>query len=523
MTSLARLPTRLTASALAAGLTVVLAAGCGGGTSGSGNADPAKIAPAASVFYAAATIRPEGGQKDAIESIVRKFGISDPGRTIERAADRSIRRADSRLNFKQDVEPWLGKHAALVFTNFSGRNPDGAVILATKDSGKARDAIHKDQRGHKVEKRSYKGVDYDLDTSGGSDTPEGIVGGFAVIGTTEAGYKAVIDASKGRSITESSDFKQAQQRGAGKLAFAYLDLKATLGGLASSGQLGSQAQGLQLLLGGANPKPVITTLEAQSNQVTLESATEATAANTGLAGQTPLLAALPSEAWGAVGVTNVGPGIKQLVNTIASGLGGAVITGVNNQLRAKYGIDLDRDVFAAIGDVAAFTRGTSALTVGGGLVIKPPSPAAARRLITKLGALVKREGVAQRVKVTPTSIAGASGIKVTSARFPGAVNAVLKGDRLVIAYGDPATSNALRPSSKLGQTSAFKAATKALGGASPSVYVAFAPLLGLLDSTSSNRPSYQRTRRYLGALDTFAIGVRTDGRLQVARIVVSLK
>ena len=523
MTSLTRRPVHLTVSALAAGSAIALAAGCGGGTSGNANADPAKIAPAASVFYAAATIRPEGGQKDAIESIVRKFGVSDPGRGIEQAVDKTIRRADSKLNFKDDVKPWLGKRAALVFTNFSGRNPDGAIIVAAKDTDKAKDAIRKDQRGHKVQKRSYRGVDYDLDTSGSSTTPEGIVDGFAVIGTTEAGYKAVIDASKGKSITGSSDFKQAQQRGEGKLAFAYLDLKSTLGGLASSGQLGSQAQGLQTLLGGANPKPVVTTLEAQSKRVTLEFATAATSTNTGFGGQTPLVAALPGDAWAALGVSHLGPGLKQLVNTIGSGLGGAVVTSVKNQVLRRYGIDLDRDVFAAIGDVAAFTRGTSVLTVGGGVVIQSSSSAAARRLVGKLGALVRREGAAQRLKVSSTSVGGASGIKVTGPRLPGAVNAVVKGTKLVIAYGDPATKAALSAPSKLGDASAFKAATAALGGASPSLYVAFGPILGLADSVSSNSADYKQARPYLAALDTFAIGGRKDGNFQVARAVVSLK
>jgi hypothetical protein len=522
LTPFTRRPPRLTASALAAGSAIALAAGCGG-ASGSGNADPAKIAPAGSAFYAAAIVRPENGQKDAIVGILKKFGVNDPGRGIEQAVDRTIRRADSKLSFKDDVEPWLGKHAALVFTNFSGRNPDGAVILAAKDTGKAEDAIRKDQRGHRVEKRSYRGVDYDLDTSGGSNTPEGIVGDFAVIGTTEAGYRAVIDASKGQSIADSNDFKQAQRRGEGKLGFAYLDLKGTLGGLASSGQLGSQAQGLQTLLGGADAKPIVATLEAQSSRVILEFATTATSANTGLGGQTPLLAALPADAWAALGVRNLGPGIKQLVTTIGSGLGGAVIAGVKNQLLARYGIDLDRDVFAAIGDVAAFTRGTSALTAGGGLVVQSPDPAAARRLVSKLGALVKRQGAAQGVKVSSTSVAGASGIKVTATRVPGAVNAVVKGNRLVIAYGDPATKDALSPSSKLGDASGFKTATQALGGAPPSLYVAFGPILGLLDSTSSNRSSYRQARQYLAALDTFAVGGRKDGSLQVARVVVSLK
>ncbi|MDX6643892.1 MAG: hypothetical protein QOD76_1854 [Solirubrobacteraceae bacterium] len=522
MTSLRRRPARLSVSALATGLAIAVA-GCGGSSgSGNSNADPATIAPAASALYASAVIRPEGDQKAAIESIARKFGVNDPGRAIERALDRSTRRG-SKTNFKDDIKPWLGKRAALVLTNFNGRNPDGAVIVATMDTGKAKDAIRKDQQGHRVEQRSYRGVDYDVDTSGGRDTPEGIVRGFAVVGLTEAGYKAVIDASKGKSITGSGDFRQARQRGEGKLGFAYLDLKGTLGGLASSGQLGSQAQGLQILLGGATPRSVVATLEAQSDRVTLEFATAATAASTGLSGQTPLVAALPGDAWAALGVRNLGPGIKQLFNTIGSGLGGAVLTGAQNQLQRQYGIDLQRDVFAAIGDVAAFTRGTSALTVGGGVVIQSPSPAAARRLISKLGALVRRQGAAQGVRVSSTSIAGASGIKVTARRLPGAINAVVKGNKFVIAYGDPATEDALSPSSKLGDAGGFKAAIEALGGASPSLYVAFAPILSLADSVSSNSASYKQARPYLAAIDTFAIGGRKDGNLQVARVVVSVK
>jgi hypothetical protein len=332
----------------------------------------------------------------------------------------------------------------------------------------------------------------------------------------------VVDASKGDSLADAATFKEVKQRGDGKLAFLFADVKGTVSSLASSGRLGSQAQGLNALLGGATIKPVTATLDAQSNKITVEAAANLTGQGTSLAAQTPLLAGLPGDAWAAAGLGNVGVSAKQLVNQIGSGLGGAVVASVKTQLRSRYGLDLDRDVFAAIGDTAGFVRGTGALTVGGGLVIQSPDPAAARRLVTKLGALIVQQSRGSGLKLSSASLGGASGVKVTGPRFPGAINGVVKGNKLVIAYGNPATTDALNPKTKLGDAAGFKAARNALGGATPTLYVAFAPILSLADSTSSNSQRYQRSRRYLAALNTLAAGSRREGPLQIARLVLTL-
>src|SRR4051794_35565885 len=57
--------------ALAGALLALVAAGCGGG-GGDENADPASITPKNAPLYFTAFVRPEGDQKDAVDSIAKK-------------------------------------------------------------------------------------------------------------------------------------------------------------------------------------------------------------------------------------------------------------------------------------------------------------------------------------------------------------------------------------------------------------------------------------------------------------------
>jgi hypothetical protein len=60
----------------------LLVAGCGGGGGGA-NDDLASLAPADASVYLESVIRPEGSQKDAIESLASRVGgIQDPGGAI---------------------------------------------------------------------------------------------------------------------------------------------------------------------------------------------------------------------------------------------------------------------------------------------------------------------------------------------------------------------------------------------------------------------------------------------------------
>ena len=127
--------------------------------------------------------------------------------------------------------------------------------------------------------------------------------------------------------------------------------------------------------------------------------------------------------------------------------------------RRATGLDVNRDIIAAIGDVGLFASGTNVLQAGGGAVIKSPDPSAARRLVTKIGALIARQGRRSGVSVGRAAIAGARGIRIRSRRLPGAINVVTRGNRLVAAYGE---SNARSMSQSL--TSAMTAIIENCGG-----------------------------------------------------------
>jgi hypothetical protein len=196
-----------------------------------------------------------------------------------------------------------------------------------------------------------------------------------------------------------------------------------------------------------------------------------------------------------------------------------VVTALNRQLRQSTGLDLNRDIIAAIGDVGLFASGNSLLTVGGGAVITSPDPRAARRLVTKLGALITRFGRAQHVSVGRAAIPGAQGIRILSPKLPGAINLVTAGNKLVVAYGDAATRSAIKSPRTLGDNPDFQQASSTLGdGATTAAYVSFAPIAQLV-SASGNA----QAQRALNALKNAVVGGMVQGDNAVGKVVVNLK
>lgn len=513
---------RLLAMALLV-LAAAVLAGCGT-PKGNGDANPADIAPKSSPLYAVGTISPEGSQRETVNSVARKlFGENDPGKAISQQVQRSIDRSSvGKLNFEEDVKPWLGKRAAVVVTQLrSGRDGvAGAAIVASKDLAATREAIKKAEQGKRISKSSYRGVEFDTDQS--DQSVAGIVDDFLVLGFQPAGFRAVVDASKDGGLVDAPNFQAAKRRGEGKLGLAFFDAAAVLALLPAD-----QRSTLQGVLGGSKPQPVTATLDAKSNDVSFElvapAGTKASGASQG--GQTPVIAGLPGDSFAAFGIPRLGQTLSTTLRSFSSGLGAVLVGPIRSAVIKNTGLDLDRDILAALGDVAFFARGTSLLTVGGGAVTQSPNPAAARRVVSKLGAFVARQGAAQRIKAGATRVGGAEGVKITAPRLPGAINFVVKGAKLVLAYSDPATTEALSPSTKLAQSRSYQRAAGSLGGISPSLFVDFTPIASLVDAASAKRSSSDLTRakQVLQSLDTLALGQRREGNQQVVRFVLRLK
>ena len=205
-----RRPAPLPALAALAITAALAVAGCGsGGSSSDGGANPAGVVPATAPLYIEATIRPEGDQKTAIEGIVKKLGgVENPGEQIQKLIDNAARKSGDKLSFSKDIEPWLGDRLAIAAPSLrgSGSDQDVAVIVATKDAGKAQDAIDKDRQPG-AKDLEYNGVKYTLS----GDTAEGIVEDFVVVGS-EKGFKAIVDGSKGDNLADSDAYTEGATR-----------------------------------------------------------------------------------------------------------------------------------------------------------------------------------------------------------------------------------------------------------------------------------------------------------------------
>ncbi|HVE68146.1 MAG TPA: DUF3352 domain-containing protein, partial [Solirubrobacteraceae bacterium] len=507
-------PHRLVALVLA--LAALVVAGCGGGGGGGGDegADPADVAPRNSLVWIVGEVRPEGDRKDAVDAVAKKvLGVSDPGQRIQQLIDKSIRESGSKLTFKDDIEPWLGRRVGVAVTSLGsgGSDTQAAMIVAAKDTDKAKDAVSKlaDEEKPKAAKREYQGVEYRLDAD--DKSAAGVVEDYVVFGT-EPSFKAVVDASKGDGLSDNRQYSEAAKRGEGKLGFAFVDTRALVGALGASGQIPGGGQSLQSLLGAAN-RPATATLEASATNVTLETAAGATQ-QARTAKPNALVPDLPGNAWLALGLPNLGQTIRQTLAQISSGVGAGLVETAQQQIRAVTGLDLNRDILASLGELAVFAQGSSVLTAGGGVVIQTPDPAAARRLLSRLGPLIQQQARGA-VQVGAANVAGARGLRLSIPRVPGAINAVLRGDRLVIAYTDAATRQALAPQRKLSDSPEFQRATQSLGGGQPALFLAFAPLAQVVAAASPEKA--QQIRQYLGAFTTLAAGTRVQGNEQIGR------
>jgi hypothetical protein len=426
---------------------LLVGAGCGG-EGGDENADPAKVAPQGTLFYAAATIRPEGDQKDAVDAIGRKvFRTADPGERIQRELDREFKEDPTTRDatYAEDIEPWLGRRIGVALTRLGpGGQTQWAAIIASKDNGKAKETIEQEAKDQRAAKRTYKDATYYYDAA--DTTGFGVVGNYVVLGT-EPALRAVIDASKAKGLAEKADFNSAASGSEDKLGFGYFDLNAVVAGLNASGQLPpGQAQGLRSLLGGGS-KPVTMSLAAQSDRVSLEVIARGIQQQQPASPPSELVSTLPGDAWLALGA-RLGDSVKQ----ITSQLGGSL------------------------------------------------------------------EAAGQQLS---TTIDGARGIRITSGQMPGAINAVVKGDTLVIAYGDLAARDAFAPASRLGDSPDYKAAQESLGGSQPSLFVVFGPIAELVGTQAD--PQAQQAKTYLSGLKTLAVGTKQDGDTQTARFVLTVK
>ena len=180
------------------------------------------------------------------------------------------------------------------------------------------------------------------------------------------------------------------------------------------------------------------------------------------------------------------------------------------------GLDLEQDV-AWIGDIGGFVEGTSVFGLGGGIVITTDDTQAAEDAVKKLQATFGRT---RGVKVSPS----AEGFDVQARGAPLGAEVTVEDDKVVIAAGADSTEDVLSPSETLGDSDTFQAAEDDLDNdLTPSVFVNFAPILDLIDSTGESDPDIEAARPYLNALDFLIGGSKVDGDRSVSGLTLGVQ
>jgi Protein of unknown function (DUF3352) len=494
----------LTVALLSCSLVAVSA--CGDeGTSSSG---AASVAPADSLIYGEATLRPEGDQKAAVEALVNKFpGEGSAGDRIQRLMETLFTEADTSLSYREDVEPWLGDEAAFFVSNLrpDGEDADAALLVATEDEDASMAAV---QKAASDERESEHGGE-DVYLYHDGEEAAAAVDGWLALGTPGA-VEAAIDTADGDNPIEDEDrFNETlEDAPEERLGFVYVDMPAfyeRLQEMPGAAQLGPFRQIFE--------DAILVTADADESAVRFEATipTRLTAGfpivseGSGDAGD------LPADSWIALAQPDLGGTIEGYVDLAAGALGGRDV--IEEQLRAATGLDLEEDVISWMGDWSAFVRGTSVDSLGGAVVIETSDEEASGRFLDAIARLVRQDADAA-VSIGALDLAGGGeGYTVRGPELPQPVHMFQRDGRVVAAYGDAAASDALDPGETLAGTDDYTQAEDALGGDfAVSFFLAFEPILELAESEgASAEPDYQEAKPYLEPLGALVGGATEEG------------
>lgn len=494
-----------------------------------------ELVPKDAVMYASVFLDPSNDQKRAIRDILEHFPRAE---TPEEAKDALLDLlrdplAELGVDYEQDIEPWLGDQAAVFLTFPETGGPDdfdGAALIATEDEDAARALIDRlrdeGEISDDLTQESYNGVEYETGDAG--DTAYGFVEGYLVVGTEE-GLRAAVDASEGESLGGSEQFSTASQRLTGdRLASFYIDMGAVFQAVERSGGITAEDAKALDAFGFTGEEALAAVVFAEPDALVME-------AGGGLPGEgsfaslfddvddADLLSDLPADAWIAYGFPNTGELVRGFLEAGADVDRGDVEE-ATREFEAETGLDLDEDVLSWMEGLAFFFEGTNFQELGFGLVIDSSDPGKSARAIDEASEALERAGVSVR----PTDEGDAEGFAVQGPGMPAPVN-VLAGDRVVVAYGDKTTSDAVSPEEVLGDDEVFERAQEHLGADyEPLFFLDVASAVELAESMMAGfgggmDPTYEQdVKPLLDPVSHVVVGISEDGGTLMQKLVIGV-
>jgi Protein of unknown function (DUF3352) len=522
------------AAASLAALAALALPGCG-----SEEPEPADLAAAVPPdvqVYVESVLRPEGAQRDALESSLSLLlDTDDPGALITRELNEESAEDDSEITYEGDVEPWLGERGAVFVSDFfPDGDPDGitddesgALLADVTDQEAAQGFIDKAAAEEEASATdaSYEGVDYllleDDDSEDDEPSAAGLVGDHVVFGSEDA-FQDIVDVKAGApALADDEAFSATLGESSEAAASLYADVPAIVEAADAAGELSRSHKKAVDFFAGIAEEPVTATVDVVPNGFGLEvSYGAARVPFLGAAEESALLRRLPEDAWFAAGFSDLGDGIAALLRHLGE-IGAGEIERLEREFFRETGTRFEES-YEGLGDGAFYATGHGIFGAGGGVVVETESPRAATEAVRGLrrGAML----TGARVRPLTGGPPEVEGYSFAVPDAPSTINYIAAGKRVVIAYGEDAAAAVLDPEQTLESNADFKAASAALGEEfDVGFFLDFGPVMELLDLAGAADPSVEEAQRYLEAIDFVITGSASEAGRDRQRIFLGLE
>lgn len=509
------------AAALAAALAI---AGCGGGSGGAGG-EPAGLAPKKAPVYIQANLAPDGETSEALDEVTQTvFGIGNLGEFVAEELEGAALGGGEKLDFEEEVEPWLGEKAGMYLAGYDGEEFDGyGIAIETTDSGETEEFIEKrvEANDNGTESGEFEGDKYYVEQE--DESVLGMIGDYLTFGETKADFEAMVEAFEGEGLNESEKFKEAMEgapdEGVGNI---YVDI----GGLIEEAK-GTLPPEMEAFFGLLQVEPqkatAVATVIPHFEQVEIDVSSNLGKTIAGSGDASKALEALPASAVVGFAAAEFGKSFGEGLHAFSEvGVPGQLEPGELEGALGTLGINAE-SLGQTFGDIAGFVEGTTEGSLGGAILVEATDAAEARKMVSDIGLVLRATGT-EGVTAIHGNISGFSVRTPELGSKPLIVGTA--GERIVIAYGPKAAAQALRTQAKtLGSTPDFEAGKAGLGSTPISAFVEGGPTLKLVEALlpPDKLAKLEEARPYLEKIAYLAIGSEPKGETTTAKVIVGLQ
>lgn len=506
-------------SILAIGLAAFAISACSGDSGDSGASELAKFAPADAPVFVEGAVQPESDVAANVDSITETIAGVNIGDLIK---DQINSEGDGDLDFDTDVKPWLGENAGVFvqidpnelvpgsdgITSYSEDSSEGyGLIVETTDTDAAKAFIDKqaESEGGATD-GEYEGFSYKVAEDDGSAA--GVVDDFVVIGSTEAGFKAAVDASKGDNLADTDAFSDLADKAAeGALATVFTTNEPYLAAMEQSGyDFSGLASALGVDLEGTGS---VLSLVPEENQISLQGYSNS-GSDLESGDPSPVIETFPANSLFAMGSGNVGENASRIMDALnEEGIPGLLEPGqVDEAIKGASGqIDV-KGIIDSLETVAFFVSGSTEGNLGGALVATSSNIEPIESSLRGISSLI---GLADDADVRPLP-GDAVGFQVTTDDLPGRPIVIgVKDDRMVIGVGMRPSMIALNGSGQtLADYDVYRAAEASIPGEGLDLFADPAGIARLVRNLAAGDPDAQQIAGVIRKFEYMAAGSGAD-------------